>query len=106
MAPVYIAVGFSAAIWLYIIYRNDRFEPEPVRWLLFVGIAGGLLSGLPAALLNSFAAIGLGLRMEMLTGESPVEISTRPFFPFCRVQRRVFQSNGCGFFIEKVEGVQ
>lgn len=80
MAPVYIAVGFSAAIWLYIIYRNDRFEPEPVRWLLFVGIAGGLLSGLPAALLNSFAAIGLGLRMEMLTGESPVEISTLVLF--------------------------
>lgn len=80
MAPVYISVGFSTAIWLYLIYRNDRFEPEPVRWLLFVGIAGGLLSGLPAALLNSFAAMGLGLRMDMLTGESAVNINSLLLF--------------------------
>lgn len=75
MVPVYISVGFSAAVWLYIIYRNDRFEPEPLRWLLFVGIVGGLLSALPAALFNSIAAIGLGFNTHILSGESPAQIT-------------------------------
>lgn len=70
MSPVYFSVGLSSAIWLYLIYRNDRFEPEPVRWLLFVGIAGGLLSAIPSAIMNSIAAVGLGINIDVLRGEA------------------------------------
>ncbi len=80
MFPVYISVGFSAAIWLYLIYRNDKFEPEPVRWLLFVGICGGIMSSIPSALLNTLAAVKLGFNISMLTGESPLSASTIIFF--------------------------
>lgn len=80
MTPVYISVAFSAAIWLYLIYRNDRFEPEPVRWLFFVGIAGGLLSALPAAVLNSIAAMSLGITIDMLRGDSAAGASSLILF--------------------------
>ncbi|HOP61808.1 MAG TPA: PrsW family glutamic-type intramembrane protease [Spirochaetota bacterium] len=80
MTSVYISVGFSTAIWLYLIYRNDRFEPEPVRCLLFVGIAGGLMSALPASFLNTLVAMGLGISRDVLTGESSASLLSFAFF--------------------------
>lgn len=56
METVYISVGISFAIWLYLIYRYDKYEPEPLMILIFTGIAGGLMSSIPAAFLNSIAA--------------------------------------------------
>jgi len=56
MEIVYISVGISFAIWLYLIYKFDRYEPEPLMILIFIGIAGGLMSSIPAAFLNSIAA--------------------------------------------------
>ena len=68
MIPVYISVGISAAIWLYVIYRNDRFEPEPVGWILLVGIAGGVMSAIPASVLNTAAAVASGVTSGVLSG--------------------------------------
>jgi len=60
MDIIYLSVGISFAIWLYIIYRYDRYEPEPVIILILTGVAGGLMSSVPAALLNTAAVSILG----------------------------------------------
>ena len=61
MALTYLSVSLSAGIWLYFIYRYDRFEPEPVKCVLLIGAVGGILSSIPAALLNTGAASFLGI---------------------------------------------
>lgn len=61
MTLTYISVSISAGIWLYFIYRYDRFEPEPVKCVLLIAALGGLLSSIPAALLNTAAASFMGL---------------------------------------------
>lgn len=61
MALTYLSVSISAGIWLYFIYRYDRFEPEPIRCVLLIGVTGGLLSSIPAAVLNTTAASTLGI---------------------------------------------
>ena len=61
MDIIYLSVGISFLIWLYIIYRYDKYEPEPFLVLVLTGIAGGLMSSVPAALLNTAALSMLGL---------------------------------------------
>jgi len=60
MFLTYLSVAVSAGIWLWLIYRYDRFEPEPVKLVLLVGIGGGLLSAIPAAFFNTAAAMITG----------------------------------------------
>ncbi|MCX6249603.1 MAG: PrsW family glutamic-type intramembrane protease [Bacteroidetes bacterium] len=42
----------SIFFWLWIILKYDKFEREPLKSILFVFIVGGLISSLPAGLLN------------------------------------------------------
>ena len=51
----------STAIWLWILRRYDRLEPEPLKLLLGVGLLGGLMSVIPAIIFNSLANHFLGL---------------------------------------------
>ena len=51
----------GAGIWFWLVNRYDRFEPEPLRCLLAVGLGGGLASGLLASMGNSVAAAALGI---------------------------------------------
>ncbi len=53
-----------AGLYLYWIYRSDKFEPEPLRFVFFA-FAWGIFSGLPAGILNSF--IGMPI-FKQLTG--------------------------------------
>ena len=62
MILTYLSISLSAGIWLYLIYRYDRFEPEPVKLVLIIGALGGITSSIPAALLNNAAASLLGVR--------------------------------------------
>lgn len=57
------AVGWlaGAAIWFWWVRRYDRFEPEPIRSLLVVGVLGGLVSGLLAGVGNDCVAMALGI---------------------------------------------
>ena len=70
MTLTYLSVSLSAIIWMYLIYRYDRFEPEPVMLVLLVGVAGGILSAIPAALFNTIAATlsGAGVFIYNNTG--------------------------------------
>ncbi len=52
----YISISLSAGIWLYLVYRYDRFEPEPVKYVLLIGAFGGLLSAVPAAFFNTIVS--------------------------------------------------
>ena len=42
----------SAAVWLWLVLRYDKYEREPLRTVLRVGLIGGFLSGLCASVLN------------------------------------------------------
>ena len=61
--PAIGIVGWLAGafIWFWWVRRYDRFEPEPIRSLLVVGILGGLASGLTAGIGNDLVAQSLGL---------------------------------------------
>lgn len=61
MAFTYLSVSLSAGIWLFLIYRYDRFEPEPIKCVLLIGAFGGIMSSLPSALFNNVMASFLGI---------------------------------------------
>ena len=56
------AILFGTGIWLYILRRYDRVEPESLRYLVQVAIVGGLASVIVAALLNELISSFLGIR--------------------------------------------
>ena len=52
----------STGIWVWVLRRYDRLEPEPLKILLRVMLLGGILSVIPAIIFNSLADHFLGLR--------------------------------------------
>jgi len=81
MTLTYLSVSFSAGIWLYLIYKYDRFEPEPIKYVLLIGAIGGILSTIPAALLNNVSAFMLGIT-DFIYNVSGAEASARSIFYF------------------------
>ncbi len=65
---LYASIALSALIWLYLIYRYDKYEPEPVLVLLAVGILGGIISSIPAALFNGIAGYLTGAERMLDSG--------------------------------------
>jgi len=51
----------STGMWVWVLRRYDRLEPEPIKVLLRVGLLGGLMSIIPAIIGNSLADHFLGL---------------------------------------------
>jgi protease PrsW len=51
----------STGIWLWVLRRYDRLEPEPLKVLLWVGVLGGVLSVIPSIVFNNLADHLLGL---------------------------------------------
>ena len=51
----------STGVWVWIVRRYDRLEPEPLKLLLWVGLCGGFMSVIPAIIGNSLADHFLGL---------------------------------------------
>ena len=48
-----IALGFAPAIfWLYIFYRWDRYEPEPIKMIIRIFLLG-MLAAIPAAIVEA-----------------------------------------------------
>ena len=81
MDIIYISIIISTAVWLYLIYRYDRFEPEPVLLVLGIGIAGGLMSSIPAAFLNSIAAVVTGVG-SILSPAAQAQVSAQQYLAF------------------------
>jgi RsiW-degrading membrane proteinase PrsW (M82 family) len=51
----------STGVWVWVLRRYDKLEPEPIKVLLRVGLWGGLMSVIPAIIGNSLADQFLGL---------------------------------------------
>ncbi len=49
-----IASALSAAVWLVVIRRYDRLQPEPLKTMLWVGLVAGFLAVIVAGPLNSW----------------------------------------------------
>ncbi len=81
MLLTYLSVSLSTGIWLYFIYRYDRFEPEPIRCVLLIGAVGGVLSSIPASLLNTGAASYFGIG-DFVTNPTGVGASGRDILLF------------------------
>lgn len=64
-------VGISGIIWLWLLVRYDRIKPEPLKWVLLVGIGGGLLSAFVGGYLNDFFVSSTGIT---LYAESPIQV--------------------------------
>jgi RsiW-degrading membrane proteinase PrsW (M82 family)/ribosomal protein L40E len=50
-----ISFLLTILFWLWIILKYDRFEREPLKTVVFVFVIGGLISIIPAAILNYMA---------------------------------------------------
>ncbi len=68
------AIAFGTAIWLWILRRYDRIEPEGIKQLVLVGVIGGLASVVLAAVVNEGISRLLGIRSEVFsdTGTIPL----------------------------------
>jgi RsiW-degrading membrane proteinase PrsW (M82 family) len=51
----------STGIWVWVLRRYDKLEPEPIKVLLRVGLLGGIMSIIPAIIGNNLADHFLGL---------------------------------------------
>jgi RsiW-degrading membrane proteinase PrsW (M82 family) len=51
----------STAMWVWVLRRYDKLEPEPLRVLLLIGLWGGFMSVIPAIVCNSLIDHLLGL---------------------------------------------
>ncbi|MBF0278991.1 MAG: PrsW family intramembrane metalloprotease [SAR324 cluster bacterium] len=58
---IFCTVGISGAIWLWFLIRYDRNRPEPLKWVLFVGVGGGLLSAFAAGTMNEWFSAWSGI---------------------------------------------
>jgi RsiW-degrading membrane proteinase PrsW (M82 family) len=56
-----IASALSAAVWLLVIRRYDRLQPEPLKTMLWVGLAAGFLAVIVAGPLNSWVMFNLSV---------------------------------------------
>jgi len=81
MILTYLSISFSAGIWLYLVYRYDRFEPEPVKLVIFIGAAGGFLSTIPSAFLNTVMSSVLGIG-DFISGSYGAEAPVQTVFVF------------------------
>lgn len=61
----------SAGIWLWAIRRADRFEPEPFKSLLHVGLVGGFASVLASLVGNNLMIWWLGIDPESIEAGLP-----------------------------------
>lgn len=74
-------VLLGTTIWLWILRRYDRVEPESIRHLLQVGLVGGGGSIAVAVLFNELIRLGLGLDMDIF--EDATNVSLVRLSVFC-----------------------
>jgi protease PrsW len=52
---IFLAIFVTGGLWLKILYKYDKVEPEPIFVVLKILILGGILSAIPASILNLIA---------------------------------------------------
>ena len=68
------AVALGTGLWLWVLRRYDRIEPEGLRFLVRVAIFGGLASVVVAALLNEASSNLLGVRADLFENTQAVGV--------------------------------
>ncbi len=84
MSEIIYTVGgvlLGTAIWLWILRRYDRIEPESIRHLVQVGLVGGFLSIAAAAFLNEIARMWIGLGVNIF--EDATNVAVLRLLAFC-----------------------
>lgn len=81
MAYTVGGVLLGTAIWLWILRRYDRIEPESIRHLVQVGLVGGFVSIAAAAFLNEIARMWIGLGVNIF--EDATNIAVFRLLLFC-----------------------
>ncbi len=61
-----LGVALGAGIWLYVLRRYDRVEPEAIRHLLMVGVVGGGASLVAAVVMNGWIGGRFGIYLDTL----------------------------------------
>ena len=74
-------VLLGTAIWLWILRRYDRIEPESIRHLVQVGLVGGFVSIAAAAFLNELARMWIGLGVNIF--EDARNVAVLRLLAFC-----------------------
>lgn len=74
-------IALGTAIWLWVLRRYDKIEPESIRHLVLVAFFGGMASVAVAAVFNEAARILLGIHVNVF--ESAVAIEVGRLFIFC-----------------------
>lgn len=74
MAYTVGGVLLGTAIWLWILRRYDRIEPESIRHLVQVGLVGGFVSIAAAAFLNEIARMWIGLGVNIFEDAENVAV--------------------------------
>lgn len=74
-------VLLGTAIWLWILRRYDRVEPESLRHLIQVGLVGGFVSIAAAAFLNEIARMWIGIGVNIF--EDAQNIAVLRLLLFC-----------------------
>jgi len=100
----------SAAAWLWIIYRADRFQREPLKRLLHVGIVGGFASALAASVGNLAMMAILGIPGDLDSGLPPLLAGGFSLFvgfneELCKAAATVFLVRRMRDFDEPVDAV-
>jgi len=58
----WIIAFLPGLLWLWFVYKKDRYEPEPVIWVIIVFFAGALVT-IPTALIEKSLSSSMGLHM-------------------------------------------
>ena len=92
MMLILISFLTSITFWLWIILTYDRFEREPIKSVLFVFIVGGLMSSIPAGLLNHvFKSLLNQLIMNGSPGFTNTEMSSL-FYVFVGINEETLKA--------------
>ncbi len=85
LEAVYMVGGviLGTGIWLWILRRYDRIEPESIRHLVQVGLVGGAASIAVALVLNEIVRVGTGLETDIFEGAAGISAIRLLVFCVC-----------------------
>jgi protease PrsW len=93
----------SIIFWLWIIMKYDKFEREPLRSILFVFIAGGLISSVSAGLLNHLFILISSHYFNYGTAENLITEKSLLFYGFVGINEELLKAAVTILLIRKMK---
>lgn len=98
-----LSFGVSVVFWLWIIRRYDKFEKEPLLNIVFVFLAGGILSVIPAGVMNLIVGELLQYNMTSETAVSYGISKTLAFYGFVGINEEFWKAAATVLLIRKMK---